>query len=358
MARRKKQQQRREGLLTHLLKWFNLGWVLLTLLAYLSSWVDPDVCWLLAVIGLGFPLYLLGNVAFAIFWLVRRKPYCWFSILTLLAGLHHLGAFIRFPAWHSDKPERAYRVLSYNTAGFRYYFKEAQRSLAPYQQFFEEKKPDIACVQEVYTDDALEAMKAVCGLPHYFKSFGTAVFSRFPIVETGNLQLEPFGSFAAWADVQFPEGIVRVYSVHLKSNQFSHTARELTRHPDPRERRTWAQIQFIFSRYTEFVQVRARQMRILEAHLRSSPRPVLVCGDFNDTPISWIYRRMDEVLLDSFKEAGAGFGFTFASSLPFLRIDYVFADPSFKISDHRVARLRLSDHRPVLVTFALPRRFD
>ncbi len=79
----------------------------------------------------------------------------------------------------------------------------------------------------------------------------------------------------------------------------------------------------------------------------SSPYPVLVTGDFNDTPASYSYRMMTKRLHDSFREAGNGFGATFRGILGVLRIDYVFYDDSFRCVRFRTLEDRLSDHKLV-----------
>jgi endonuclease/exonuclease/phosphatase family metal-dependent hydrolase len=348
MRSKKPNSKTRGSLFENLLKWVNLFVIFLALVSYLSALINPDKFWLPAVVGLGFPAYIVGNFLFAIYWLFRRRTYFWFSLLCLLAGLPHYGAWFNLSLGDSSG-EDTITVMTFNTAGMHHFNSDKPETAQTYRQLFRSASPDILCVQEVYTDGALKGMLASTDYEGYFKSFGTAVFTSFPILESGNVQLDTFGSFAAWLDVEVNGKPLRVYSVHLKSNQFSSTALEVARHGDIREKRTWSQVKFIFSRYSTFVQVRARQVKQLAEHIRQSPHPVLVCGDFNDTPISYIYHCIAEDLQDSFKAGGNGFGFTFASFFPFLRIDYVFADPSIRILDHRVLRNSLSDHKPVVV---------
>ncbi len=340
-------------LIEKLLKWLNLCVIFLALVSYLSALINPDKFWLPAVVGLGFPAYVLANLLFAVFWFLRRRTYFWFSLLCLLAGLPHYSAYFHLSLGGAQGSGEPLTVMTFNTAGFHHFNRDKPATVQPYRQLFKDANPDILCVQEVYTDGALQGMLASTELKNYYKSFGTAVFTRFPISETGNVQLDTFGSFAAWVDLNINGHALRVYSVHLKSNQFSRTALEVARHGDIREKRTWSQIKFIFSRYSAFVQVRAQQVQRLAAHIRQCPHPAVVCGDFNDTPISYIYNCIPENLQDSFKARGNGFGFTFASTFPFLRIDYVFVDKSIRVLRHKVLRNTLSDHKPVLVNLAL-----
>lgn len=351
MRSKKKPSKAGDTFLESILKWFNLFVIFLTLLSYLSFYINPDVLWLPAVIGLGFPAYILGNLLFGVFWLWRRRTYFWFSLLCLLAGLPHYGAFFNL-SLSSSSDANPLTVMTFNTAGMHLYNSAKPETAKPYQQLFRTANPDILCVQEVYTEGALKGVQESTGLPYFFKSFGTAVFSAYPIRERGNVKLDTFGSFATWVDLDVSGKPLRVYSVHLKSNQFSNTALEVARHGDLRRRRTWSQIKFIFSRYRTFVQVRARQVKLLASHVNQCKHPVLVCGDFNDTPISFIYNCISKNLQDSFKVRGTGFDFTFAAAFPFLRIDYVFADKTFNILSHTVLGNSVSDHKPVVVKAA------
>jgi endonuclease/exonuclease/phosphatase family metal-dependent hydrolase len=146
-----------------------------------------------------------------------------------------------------------------------------------------------------------------------------------------------------------PKGLVRVYSVHLQSNRLTYTATRIAPEGDLREKETWKDIRFVLARYKLGAQIRAEQAKILGEHIAQSPHPVILCGDLNDTPITYTYRILSKDLQDSFREKGAGIGSTFAGKLPTLRIDYVFAAKAFQVRDHRVPDVELSDHFPVWV---------
>jgi len=75
---------------------------------------------------------------------------------------------------------------------------------------------------------------------------------------------------------------------------------------------------------------------------------MLVCGDFNDSPLSYAHRVIGEGLCDVFVEAGAGPGFTYNQNHFYFRIDHIFATPAFRVLECKVDRsIRASDHYPV-----------
>ena len=52
-------------------------------------------------------------------------------------------------------------------------------------------------------------------------------------------------------------------------------------------------------------------------HITSSPYPVILGADMNDTPYSFSYNEFTKLLKNSFEEKGNGFGFTFNGKLFF-----------------------------------------
>ncbi len=93
---------------------------------------------------------------------------------------------------------------------------------------------------------------------------------------------------------------------------------------------------------------------------RNSATPVLAVGDFNTTERSGAYRTITQVLEDSWRALGFGFGSTFHGGAPegspsrlslpnwLLRIDYIFHSRDLTTVSVKVAPWRhASDHRPV-----------
>ena len=91
-----------------------------------------------------------------------------------------------------------------------------------------------------------------------------------------------------------------------------------------------------------------QQAEKLREHIVASKYPVIVCGDFNDTPNSYVYAVLSKGMIDTFREKGLGPGTTFAGDLPLLRIDYILTEKSMATYSCKVARDAVfSDHYPV-----------
>src|SRR5512147_1753576 len=101
----------------------------------------------------------------------------------------------------------------------------------------------------------------------------------------------------------------------------------------------------IFAKLKKAFIIRAQQVDVMKRSIAESPYPVILCGDFNDTPVSYTYHEMTQRLKDSFKKAGKGiFGNTFAGNFPSFRIDYILFDGTFRAYDYQKYKVELSEH--------------
>ena len=98
---------------------------------------------------------------------------------------------------------------------------------------------------------------------------------------------------------------------------------------------------------------RANESKKIKEHINSSPFPVIVCGDFNDTPISYTYSTLKENLSDAFKESGIGIGNSYVG-IPSLRIDYILHDKKFNSYNYKKNKYELSDHFPISCSILIP----
>jgi endonuclease/exonuclease/phosphatase family metal-dependent hydrolase len=99
---------------------------------------------------------------------------------------------------------------------------------------------------------------------------------------------------------------------------------------------------------------RGMQANIIAKYIAKSPYPVIVCGDFNDTPTSYAYNTIKGTKLkDSFIEKGFGMAKTYNGSMPSFRIDYILSDSTFTTKSFDVMNhVKDSDHFPVVAEFS------
>ncbi|MDR0415185.1 MAG: endonuclease/exonuclease/phosphatase family protein [Prevotellaceae bacterium] len=341
------------------------------ILSDLSVYVSPERVWFLPFFGLLFAPLLLLNFALLLLWAILRR---WALLLPLAVVLLNIGfvrTLVQLPPDKKNatlKPEL--KLLSYNVNlfGIGYVYSDIS-TYAQVAGFMNHEKFDVACLQEFHTRSEAESERQfaqrLSGLPHRHvhysatrrgRRFGLATFSRFPIVNRGNIEFPNTANAAIFTDVVLSAGdTLRVYNVHLQSVRLGDRERDLLQ-----DERSWYGGRQDYSRVLRSASgklriaflIRARQVDALSQHMRRSPHAVVVCGDFNDTPISYTYHTMRGNLCDAFTEAGRGLMSTFVSLIPSFRIDYILYSSRFTAATCYCPNLSCSDHYPVVCRLA------
>ena len=345
-------------------------------LSYLAVFVNPQYFWPIAFLGLMYPLFLLFNIIFVIIWGIRLKPQIFLSLITIVLGWNFMGRYVQFEMPFLKKKEivneaKTFKVLTFNVRLFdRYNWAKDKETSHEIFEFIEKESPDIICFQEFFTRNKgeLSESEIIKHLKntqyHHIKytlskpgasSFGIATFSKFPIVRMGEILFKKTYNASIFTDLVIHGDTVRVYNNHLQSIRFlkknydfidtlkvRYNQEEIDGILDITNRLKWA-----FER-------RANQAESIAAHVHRSPYPVIVCGDFNDSPVSYTYRIMRHDLNDAFVESGSGFGNTYLGKFPSYRIDYILLNKKFNVFNYRTPKLDLSDHYPVLCRMSLP----
>lgn len=321
---------------------FGLG----LLASYIAPWINPESFEYISLFGLFFPVFVLANILFVLYWIFKKTRNSIFSIICLLLGWSSIGGFIQFGNSESSDKE-AIKVLSYNVRGL-HIRKDDNTTINEMTAFFHNKQRDIDvfCFQEKgRTDETL--LHKIFPDHHYIGSiYGIALFTHHEILKKGVLKIGGNTGEAVWADIKFPTGTARVYSFHLSSNLISRKTDALLEDADLNEE-TWTGLKGILRSYTGHSVKRKQQLDILMDHVRKSPHPVIMAGDMNDVPQSYVYRLFTKNRQDSFRVKGKGLGVSFGDTYPFLRIDYILPDHNFKILKHEVKNVPFSDHFPV-----------
>lgn len=336
------------------------------LAAYTSVYISPDKVWLFAFFGLTYSLWLILNILFIPVWVMLKVRYSLLSIIVLIVGfpVHVRHTSFRFTQSEEKMTDKQVKVMSYNVQLFGLYnWKDNKKHRNEMFRFLRKADPDIVCFQEYFyeetnyfeTTDTLvkildannvhfEKASSLHGTHHW----GAATFSRFPIVNKGKIKFEKSkGNICLYSDIVKDGDTVRVFNVHFESNHLETEKIDRLVEGDSTARIIATDM---FRALRKSYQKRAKQVDLVREAIEQSPYPVIVCGDFNDTPVSYTYSEISHGLKDAFLESGTGFGFTYAGKIPFLRIDYIFHDERLKSSQFRVIRdKKLSDHYPIEV---------
>lgn len=337
--------------------------------AMLAAFISPQSFFLFAFFGLFFPVFLFINLFFVVFWLVQKRwKYVSVPTAAILLSFPTLIHYYGFHIGGNSKTAgaKSLKVLSYNVRNFDLYnWNHNKETRALMMKLISDQHPTVACFQEFYSssDTAFQNIEAIqqrTGMKYFYfeKSYmkkgkmfwGIATFSQFPIVKKGKVQFENKTQNAAtWSDLQIDSAtIIRVYNVHLQSIKLKEgeygfiDSLSENKHADLNAGKT------MLGKMKIAFQFRAAQADKIAESISQSPYPVLLCGDFNDTPSSYAYYTISKHLNDAFLNSSFGIGSSYVFFLPWFRIDYILYDSHFRVADFKTTHDKYSDHYPVM----------
>ena len=311
-----------------------------------------------AMLVYALPVLIIGNVIFLIYWLImRRWHWALIPLITLLCCIPYIGTLYQFGSLDEEAEKQpGIKIASYNVAMFS---RETSGFIA--QDILSEmkkQKVDIVCFQE-YNDHSGDK-KNSDSYKDYFPYMvvgesDMVIYSRFPIKNFKNLNFEMTNNSAMWAEINVNDNIYRVSNVHLETTGLNSTLRRATKMANNGlEVQNNALINAIYGNYTLGMIARSGQANMLAMDMRESNHPIIVCGDFNDVPYSYVYNTMLGDKVDGFKECGSGWMYTFRGGNKKVRIDYIFHDKSLEGVTYYRRDLTYSDHFPVFMKIATP----
>lgn len=336
-------------------------------LSYLSVHINPDIIAFPALFGLAYPYLLLINILFCLIWVINLKWEVLISLLVILAGYTHFSNYLKVQKPEGDKTG-TFQVQSYNVRLFNYYEGPGNsNSEKKILELLRNQRADVICLQEIFlSGDPLlkqQEIKAALGKGYnsHFKiirtgrnrSYGIVTLSRYPIVSRNDIVHEKSSSLSIYTDIIADGDTIRIFNNHLQSFRLHRRERtfitELFGGID--ERDTFNEIVNLSSSLRAGFIKRSSQAQALREIIGKSPYPVIVAGDFNDTPVSYSYRKIRKGLNDAFLSAGYGAGFTYKGNYPPNRIDYILFDNFFECRHFNIEKVKYSDHYPITAFF-------
>jgi endonuclease/exonuclease/phosphatase family metal-dependent hydrolase len=355
------------------------------LLSYIAPYVNPKGFWLLAFFGLAYPLLLVSNTVFLLWWMLRRKKLFWLSLICILAGwtsIQHFFNFIpnSFPlrcnvnsvhlSTEESRQKEEIKILTYNVRLFDLYnWTRNKDTRFNIYSFIKKESADICCFQEFFQSDSgkyntldtlIELTQSTAHHVAYTVTrkkknhWGLATFSKYPILNRGEIIFKtPSNNSCIFSDLKIGTDTVRIYNLHLQSISFGYADYKfIDALKENNDTLDAEDIEIasknILRRLKRAFIKRASQSEMVLDHIKTCNYPVIVCGDFNDTPFSYTYHAFSKKLRDSFMESGSGIGNTYLGDFPSYRIDYVFHSNNFCASRFEVFKTGLSDHYPVI----------
>lgn|SRR5574344_178504 len=332
---------------------------LLMILTFVGLWggnVNPIGNAARAMLCFALPLLIAGNVVILIYWLIRRR-WIWaiMPVFTLLCCIKYVGTLYQFGSLPKDADAQpGVKIATYNVGSFG---KAASAFIS--QDILAEMKNqnvDILCIQE-YSEQNGDIKNSVSYSKVFpFRAVGKSdmvIYSKFPIKDSKNILFEQTNNSAQWADIDVNGKIVRVFNVHMETTGINstmhHVGKAMMQGSEVSEN---AILNAIYGNYMFGMMVRSGQAVMIANEKRMSSHPIILCGDFNDVPYSYVYNTLKGDLTDGFSECGSGYMTTFRGKKR-VRIDYIFHDESIKGISYYKQDLTYSDHVPVFMKLKL-----
>lgn len=343
---------------------FNGLFVLLLVATAYSPYISPTLHPLRSCLGLAFPIFLLINICFLLFWLVIRQYKA--ALLPLAGFLLCWGAIRTYVPcnFHTDHlPEGSLKILSYNVMGFNLGKKvDGKSDILAYLQH---SGADILCLQEfaAYSSPYLtktEIDKALSDYPYQridkvgnsaISTNNIACYSKYPILSARKLDYASDGNGSVVYELKVGKDTLTLINNHLESNKLTAEDKQMYTGmlADPKKGKVKSGARLLWGKLAEASAIRAPQAdAVAEAIRTSAHSKIIVCGDFNDTPISYARRVIGQDMSDAFTQSGKGLGISYNQNRFYFRIDHILVSKNLRTYNCTVDRsIKDSDHYPI-----------
>lgn len=339
-------------------------------MAFWGSSLSPEKFAIPAYFALVFPIILFFNIGFVILWLIFRKWYFLFSLALLVLAYPKIKiAFpINIKTEVKEVSANTFSIMTYNTMYLGRQRKHTEKSPNKVIQHILDNDADIVCLQEFIVaanglteENVTKALKKYPYKHIYYKNkgksqkSGVATFSKYPIIKKENLDIPSRVNSAVFSDIVIGKDTIRLINCHLESNKLTEKDKSMPSNLRKNfDVESFSNVTLHLSRKLGTAyKTRAKQADVIAGCVKKSPYKVMVCGDFNDVPLSYAYTKIRGNLQDAFETMGFGVGTTFHENFYNFRIDYILYDQNFIPLQFEREKVDYSDHYPLTCTLKI-----
>ena len=346
----------------------NIASSLLLIFSSYSDFVPPHKVIYFSFLGILFPFFLVPIILFFIYWIIRRKIWIIIPIITFAICWEPIKRYVPINFAQSQPTENVIKLITYNTCNMGRTTKWDPKKGNNVINFLKEENPDIICLQEytfsnkkgLLSEDIIK--KELKNYPYYHferatssHMGGLAVFSKYPIRKTAKIDYESLYNTSCLYELDVNGKRIAVINNHLESNRLSKEDRtfynEMITHFNSEKLGTFKNT--LVSKLATGYRIRENQANKLRGIIDSLDMPVIVCGDFNDTPISYCYQHIRGDLRDAYADTGFGPGISYHENFFLFRIDHIFYSKNFNAYNAKIHKVKYSDHYPMSVYLEL-----
>ena len=328
------------------------------ILSTLAGVVEPSRMVIISILSYGYFIFLMANVVFIIIWLFLSRWEFLVSVAAIVVRFSFVPLFFQVGGTlDAEENEHTLKVMTLNAHGFNGTDNDtlmtADSGAVMFLEMIDREQPDVMCLQEFFRPkhvalvDSIEAR----GYQYHYGVHGSntrsqaILFSKCKILK--GYDMDKKSKF--YADIEKEGCTVRVCCVHLDSYQL--TEDDLESFEKLSHAKTDSSTHRLMKKFAETTRQHEREWKEeLKPLIEASSVPLIIAGDFNDTPASYIYQQATELLADPYVEQGRGFGTTYHGPYPAFRIDYILHSRDLKSLSYKRIPSPVSDHYPIVVT--------
>ncbi|PQJ74118.1 endonuclease/exonuclease/phosphatase family protein [Polaribacter gangjinensis] len=329
------------SIINKIIYFINIVVAILLFASYLLPFISPEKLPILAIASLLVPFLIFANIVFAIYWLLSFKRQFLVSSSILILGWLTLTPIYKLFE-KKTLSNNSLSVMSYNVRLFNQYEWINDTEIpTKINMLIQESSPDILVFQDYYSlvnQDFKFNFKYVNTKTASNKN-GLAIYSKYPIINSGSLDLKHTSNNIIYADILRGKDTIRVYNLHLQSLKLKTDKENFGQENSEK----------LVSILEDGFKKQVNQTTVFLDHEKKWKGKKIIAGDFNNTSFSWVYNQISKDKKDAFIEAGKGFGKTFNYWFP-LRIDFILTDNTAEIHQFSSFNQKYSDHFPIMTT--------
>lgn len=323
-----------------------------------SYMLSPEEFPYLSALGLVYMPFFILNAFCLLIWLLRKSVW---GLIPFFAIVSTWGAFRHSCPLSLSSQERGkgdVTVLSYNVMTFGE-LKEHLKEDDPLMAYLADA--DILCMQEFPADAELrKKFNSLCRYPYNevvrFRGAGgqtdVACYSRFPILGAEKVETATrVNNGAAVFFLDMDGDSLVVFNCHLESNGMTGEDKDLYKKilNNPEADGNGGNAKNLIRKFSSAAAVRLGQAKDIRGMMdKFAGCRMIVCGDFNDGPLSAAHHVLDRGMLDAYSEKGRGLGVSYNRDYFYFRIDNILVDEKWSVKSCRVGSdIEASDHYPI-----------
>ena len=320
-----------------------------------SPMISPVQHPLWACAGLFIPIFIILNLCFVVFWAFMRWKMMIVPVAFFLLGWNSLMSYSPINLSTEASGGDTLELLTYNVMQMQHQKAADGSRINPVLDYIRESGADIVCLQEYPAHNAKikSALQKVYPYVrvHTVNGNSMACYSKYPVKLIENLDIESRNNASAAFSVKYKEHDIPVIVNHLESNKLDAHDKEVYTDmlKSPNENKVKSGSKYLLNKLADAMAIRGPQADVISEYIGKNYSPyMIVCGDFNDTPVSYVHNRISEKLQDAYIEAGNGPGITYNRNFLYFRIDHIMVGDAYRVLDCRVDdSIDASDHYPL-----------